>query len=121
MCLGAHFHLSPLDGAIEEVDKEMITSGLAQDSEDDKLSNDQKLVLILIGGGHYVPKMSDMVKLGNNVFVGHALATYALENHLKAADGEDTKPGEEMPRWQRIVTEAVESTRLAFPVSRSNI
>ncbi|RYH15675.1 hypothetical protein EON65_31370 [archaeon] len=117
MCLGAHFYINPLEDALEDVDREIVNNGLEQDSEEDKLSSEQKLVIILIGGGHYIPKMSDIVKLGNNVYVGHALATYALEEHLKAADGVETKADEDIPRWQKIITEAVESTRISFPVS----
>lgn len=44
------------------------------------------------------------------MFVGHSLATYALEPHWESDSA--------VPRWKRIIVEAVESTRIAFPTEK---
>jgi len=42
-------------------------------------------VLILIGGGHYVPKMNDALRLGKGIHAGHMLATYTLSQFFTPA------------------------------------
>lgn len=54
-----------------------------------------------LGGGHYAPRFGDLARREGG-YIGHMLASYALDF------------GEE-GRWREAVTEAVRSTRVAFP------
>ena len=62
------------------------------------------VAVIMIGGGHYVPKLNDMARSRDNVFIGHALTTYALKDSLESSD----------ERYKAIILEAIQSTRLSF-------
>ena len=121
------------------------------------------VVMLLIGGGHYVPKMNDACRFGEGLYIGHALATYTLQSYFEELDKThnnhnqhghaDTKAHKNVKSnththnnkstldkieieeinhksttstsvidgvdggWEYIITEAVTSTRLAFPVS----
>lgn len=55
-CLGAHFNL-PVAGAPEVGAAEL----KVQEDKDCTLKPENKLALVLIGGGHYVPRMADLV------------------------------------------------------------
>lgn len=56
-----------------------------------------------LGGGHYAPKFGDLARRDDGGrYLGHMLASYALDFG-------------EGGRWQDAVTEAVRSTRAAFP------
>jgi hypothetical protein len=46
--------------------------------------------------------------IGQNIYTGHALATYTLEPHF--ADSESTS-------WKDVINETLTSTRLAFPAN----
>eukprot|EP00752_Nemacystus_decipiens_P001496 g1470.t1 len=59
----------------------------------------EKAAFVCIGGGHYAPKPGDLARRGG--YVGHMLASYVLDF------GEDG--------WRSAVSEAVRSTRAAFP------
>lgn len=81
------------------------------------------LSVVVLGGGHYCPKMNDVARIGSNVYVGHALANYALSGLLAAdvEDDENAKDGQGMergavnPTWQSAVRSAIETTRSALP------
>lgn len=103
-CLGAHFQLPRAEDSLPPAVPEDLNT---------QLQAEQSIAIVLIGGGHYIPKMTDMLRLGSNIFVGHALATYTLEPHWPSAD---TTPTEDLPlRCKQIIEEAVQSTRIAFP------
>ena len=46
--------------------------------------------------------------MGETFFVGHALATYTLENYFNLTEENPVEGG-----WQNIITEAISSTRLS--------
>eukprot|EP01041_Mallomonas_annulata_P004157 gene4157-8263_t len=100
------------------------------------------IVVVGIGGGHYVPKLNDLSRLGEGVYIGHALATYTLDKYFPKNNGNDNDndiieskmssekstndvevEGEEeedasdvVPGgWQQIIREAIRSTRVSFP------
>lgn len=54
-----------------------------------------------LGGGHYAPKHGDLAKLDGR-YMGHMVASYALDFGQNG-------------RWREAVTEAIRSTREAFP------
>jgi len=76
-----------------------------------EVDSNTNIVVISIGGGHYVPKMNDLAKLGPGIHIGHCLTTYALEANLKGEVAEQLVPG----GWKQIISEAVHSTRISFP------
>lgn len=92
--LETHFQLGAGEGAM----KEMETVG-----------GEGGVVVVMIGGGHYVPKMNDLARLGEGLFIGHALTSYALLPQLDSAH-EAYIPG----KWQLIIREAVDATRQTF-------
>eukprot|EP01039_Chlorochromonas_danica_P000672 gene673-727_t len=100
-CLGTHFCLPAVDATEPE-----IVEGRIQETIDHRLSVQSRVVVMVVGGGHYVPRQADMARLGPNVFTGHGLATYTLQDHW------------ESDRWRAIILEAVEATRKAYPTER---
>ena len=62
------------------------------------------VAVVMLGGGHYVPKLNDMARSRDNVFIGHALTTYALKDSLESS-GES---------YKAILHEAIQSTRLTY-------
>jgi D-aminoacyl-tRNA deacylase len=67
------------------------------------------IAIVMIGGGHYVPKLNDLARLGEGIYIGHALTTYALQEqfdsaHVNFIDG----------KWQLIIQEAILSTKLTY-------
>jgi len=88
--------------------------GLYDNNEDNNIidNNENKfeLVMNVIGGGHYVPKQCDGGRLGDGLYTGHAITTYALEGYFKGSV-ENPVPG----GWQNIINESIESTRISFP------
>ena len=51
-----------------------------QQSQLDSSSSDLSNVVVMsIGGGHYVPKLNDAARLGEGLHIGHALASYTLQ------------------------------------------
>ena len=72
-------------------------------------------VMIGIGGGHYAPRHTDVLRK-TNCWAGHQLANYALE--MNKPDDESWDPDEGMyptGAWQHSIRVCVESTRAAFP------
>lgn len=67
----------------------------------DSAARADRAIFVGLGGGHYAPKHGDLARLDGR-YIGHMLASYALDF------------GEE-GRWREAVTEAVRSTRAAFP------
>lgn len=67
----------------------------------DSATRAQRAVYVGVGGGHYAPRCGDLARMEGR-YLGHMLASYAL----------DFKDG---GRWREAVTEAVRSTRAAFP------
>lgn len=67
----------------------------------DQAARADRAAYVGLGGGHYAPRYSDLARLDGR-YIGHMLASYCLDF------------GEE-GRWQEAVTEAVQSTRAAFP------
>jgi D-aminoacyl-tRNA deacylase len=68
-------------------------------------------VAVLVGGGHYCPKMNDIARLGPLVATGHTLASYTLTDYF--ADGAPHTDAVE-GGWQHVLLEAVSSTKAAF-------
>lgn len=58
---------------------------------------------VCLGGGHYAPKPGDLARRSGS-YVGHMLASYVLD-FGEGGGG----------LWREAVTEAVRSTRAAFP------
>lgn len=80
--------------------------------------------ILSIGGGHYVPRANDVARLGENIYIGHSLASYTLADSL--GDGEETDEGDESSarrrdRWQHIISEAIESTRISIAYTASEL
>ena len=72
-------------------------------------------VMIGIGGGHYAPRHTDVLRK-TNCWAGHQLANYALE--MNKPEDESWDPDEGMypaGAWQHSIRVCVESTRAAFP------
>lgn len=109
--------------------------GLHSSSDGDTSSGDTNgedqggLSVVILGGGHYCPKMNDVARMGSKVYVGHALASYAL-NGLLAVDmhGDNSDGGKAEgeegdaathPTWQSAVRSAITTTRLALPFTRT--
>jgi D-aminoacyl-tRNA deacylase len=80
------------------------------------------VVMLNVGGGHYVPKMNDIARYGDGLFLGHGLATYALQDFFAQAsqesDGEHaSSDGSFKQTWQGVLREAVETTLVTYPNS----
>ncbi|KAG8467586.1 hypothetical protein KFE25_006638 [Diacronema lutheri] len=81
-------------------------------------------VVLVLGGGHYMPAAGDVAKAGTDgrLFIGHMLASYALDftprttPELRAdAAAIDVGMHAAPPSWQAAVDSAVHATRAAFP------
>ena len=77
-----------------------------------------------IGGGHYTPKMNDLGKL-KNIFLGHAITTYALQAHVDQEFDKDVNEEKRLSQekqipggWKTIIAEAIKSTRISFPCTK---
>jgi D-aminoacyl-tRNA deacylase len=79
-------------------------------TESESTTSSQDLVVITIGGGHYVPRMNDVARYGDNVYTAHALATYTLESHFAEPEIEKVPGG-----WRAVISEIVDSTRRTYP------
>lgn len=71
--------------------------------------------VVLIGGGHYCPKMGDLARTGPAVVCGHALASYAFQAYMDGADSGTEVENAVEGGWKHILREALEGTRLSFP------
>lgn len=60
-----------------------------------------KAVVVGLGGGHYVPKMNDLLRHRDDVVIGHMCAGYCFTGPPEA--------------WQRGVLEAVAASKAAVP------
>jgi D-aminoacyl-tRNA deacylase len=69
-------------------------------SSSTRSSTSSKLVVVGVGGGHYTPKMNDLLRHRQDVLLGHVLASYCFNG-----------PAED---WQRGVEEAIRATRAAY-------
>jgi D-aminoacyl-tRNA deacylase len=82
------------------------------------------MVVALLGGGHYIPKMNDCARLGEDLYVGHSIASYGLQNLLLQAstfvkeEGGEIAGDEEAVTWKSVVMECISSTQLAHPNRR---
>ena len=76
--------------------------------------DDGSIVVALLGGGHYIPKMNDCARLGENVYVGHSIASYALQALLLQEEGHDDSAA--AITWKSVVLECIESTLSAHRV-----
>ncbi|CAN0015525.1 unnamed protein product [Ectocarpus fasciculatus] len=70
----------------------------------DPAARAERSAFVCIGGGHYAPKPGDLARRSGS-YVGHMLASYALDFGREGGEG----------TWREAVTEAVRSTRAAFP------
>ena len=66
-------------------------------------------VAVGLGGGHYAPRHG-LLAGQSGVWLGHMLASYALEFEPAEVDG-----GEPGGRWREATLEAIDSTQRAFP------
>ena len=75
------------------------------------------MVVALLGGGHYIPKMNDCARFGENIYVGHSIASYGLQSLLLAASTFEKEEAEvdTAITWKSVVMECINSTRLAHP------
>lgn len=69
----------------------------------DPAARGERAAFVCLGGGHYAPKPGDLARR-EGAYVGHMLASYVLNFGEKEDGG-----------WREAVTEAVRSTRAAFP------
>ena len=93
-------------------------NGNAGVGEWDLLSIEEKSnskVMIGIGGGHYAPRHTDVLRK-TNCWAGHQIAGYALEMEKPVEDDWDPDTGI-LPNgpWNHAIRVCVESTREAFP------
>ncbi|MEE2759017.1 MAG: D-aminoacyl-tRNA deacylase [Candidatus Thermoplasmatota archaeon] len=72
-------------------------------------------VMIGIGGGHYAPRHTDVIRK-TECWAGHQLANYALEMH-KPEDESWDPDQDDFPEgaWKHAISVSVDSTRKAFP------
>ncbi len=88
-----------------------------------------QVAVVLIGGGHYCPKMGDVARLGKNVCVGHILASYTLNSYFEEEDvkggntnlshTDETKEKAQVEGgWKHVINEAIDGTMKAFPTCR---
>lgn len=73
----------------------------------DPAARADRAVFIGLGGGHYAPKFGDLARLEGR-YVGHMVASYSFDF------------GEE-GLWRDALSEAVRSTRAAFPGARGGV
>ena len=63
-------------------------------------SSSSKPVVVGVGGGHYTPKMNDLLRHREDVLLGHVLPSYCFNGSAEY--------------WQRGVEEAIRATRAAY-------
>ena len=75
------------------------------------------VVVALLGGGHYIPKMNDCARFGDNIYVGHSIASYGLQSLLLAASTfeKETQGEQAAITWKSVVMECINSTKVAHP------
>lgn len=75
------------------------------------------IVVAMMGGGHYVPKMNDCARFGDGMYIGHSIASYGLQNLLLQASSFE-KEGADVEgavTWKSVAMECITSTKLAHP------
>ena len=74
----------------------------------------QSKVMLGIGGGHYAPRHTDVLRK-TNCWAGHQIASYALEMERPEDESWDPQTGD-LPRgqWEHAIRVCVESTRQSF-------
>lgn len=82
-------------------------------SDSNVVEKSPDMVLIVIGGSHYCPKMNDFCKLGDRALVGHCLASYAI---VPLLDGTADDPPE--GGYEAVLEETIASTRRAHPTAQ---
>mmetsp|Transcript_92509 Transcript_92509/g.169782 ORF Transcript_92509/g.169782 Transcript_92509/m.169782 type:complete len:452 (+) Transcript_92509:52-1407(+) len=94
-------------------------SGGSESASNSFFPEQSTVAVVLIGGGHYCPKMCDVARMGHHIYVGHILASYTLTSYFqKKANHTDKGFAQVEGGWQHVVTEAVEGTSRAFPGSK---
>jgi hypothetical protein len=53
--------------------------------------------------------------LSENIYIGHALATYSLEPHLSPSEISFSTGDTIVPRYKQIILEVIKSTRITYP------
>ena len=102
---------------------DVITEGLGLDGGQGlgdwtSLSDDERRtskVMLGIGGGHYAPRHSDVLRK-TNCWAGHQIASYALE--MEKPDDENwdgTSDPYPQGQWAHSIKVCLESTKRAFP------
>lgn len=100
----AHFELS------SDVVSSTISSTISS------TSTMQSVVVVCIGGGHYVPKANDLARLGEGLYIGHAITTYAIGKQFSPGN-EDFIDG----KWKLIIEEAILSTLISYKVKYMHV
>ena len=80
----------------------------------------EPLVLIVLGGSHYTPQANDFARLGERAFVGHSIASYALQPLLSAPEALPDPTADPGPEggYRAVIDEVISSTAEAFPDGR---
>ena len=106
--LSEHFEFQMIDVTSETDETEISTN-----SEQSPSVLGKTYVIMTIGGGHYIPKLNDVARLGEEFYVGHALSSYMFAHY---ADNPDASPLLE-GGWKAIVDEGIDSTMKGAMVS----
>jgi len=107
--LEAHLGLSVAPAASALAEQAQVDDNAVPTMPDHK-DGKGAVVMVVIGGGHYTPKMNDAARVGPPLYCGHALATYTLSGYF---DGSAESPID--GGWKAVVDEIVLSTRVSFP------
>jgi len=92
------------------IDNDNNSNNNNNNNDDDDNEIKFELVMNVIGGGHYVPKQCDGGRLGEGLYTGHAITTYALEKYFDGTIENPVQGG-----WQSIINESIDSTKISFP------
>uniref|UniRef100_A0A7S3JYW6 D-aminoacyl-tRNA deacylase n=1 Tax=Aureoumbra lagunensis TaxID=44058 RepID=A0A7S3JYW6_9STRA len=76
----------------------------AQDVQQDKT------IIVVLGGGHYMPKIGDLCAADDSVFLGHMLASYNFKN-IESTSADNYEP----PAWHQTIRAAIDATRQSYP------
>ncbi|KAK9934953.1 hypothetical protein M0R45_022074 [Rubus argutus] len=76
--------------------------------------NDNKRVLLGIGGGHYAPRHMD-IALKDGVWVGHLISGYSLPMEDPSQSKTETNAKDIGGTWKQAIKVAFEATQSAFP------
>jgi hypothetical protein len=97
---------------------DLLKEELAREPDNDSSG----MVVAMLGGGHYIPKMNDCARFGEDLYVGHSIASYGLQSLLLQASALEKEGGGGAERgdgesvtWKSVVLECIGSTKLAHP------